>query len=301
MERLLDNFQDFLIERKIKYQKDVSFKKISFLKLGGSCALAVYPKNESEFSAVILKSKSLRAEFKVVGRMSNILPPDGVFEGALISTALMNHISSDGTLVRAECGCSLPALSSYLAKNALSAVEELSGIPASVGGAVYMNAGAYGREISDVIKEVRAFDAENKAFLTLTKEKLEFSYRKSIFQKRELYVISAVFKTRRATGSLIYKKMSELSARRRVSQPINLPSLGSVFKRLNGVSAAELIDKCGLKGYRVGGAAISEKHAGFIVNCGGATSADYRSLVEIAKASVFDKFNVRLEEEIEYF
>ncbi len=296
----MTEFQDFLTERRIKYQKDVSFEKLSFLKLGGTCALMVYPKNESEFSAALLKARTLNAKFKVVGRMSNILPPDGFFEGALISTALMNHISAEGTLVRAECGCTLPSLSAYLAKNALSATEELSGIPASVGGAVYMNAGAYGREISDVISEVRVFDAEKNAFLTLTKEELAFSYRKSILQNRELYVISVVFKTRRAISSSIYEKMSALSAKRRASQPINEPSLGSAFKRLNGVSAAELVDKCGLKGYSIGRAAISEKHAGFIVNRGGATSADYREIVKVAKAAVFERFGVKLEEEIEY-
>ncbi len=292
--------QDFLTERNIKYRKDVSFKKISFLKLGGICPLVVYPRSESEFSAALLKARGLRVKFKVVGRMSNILPPDGIFAGVLISTALMNHISAEGTLVRAECGCSLPALSSYLAKNSLSATEELSGIPASVGGAIYMNAGAYGREICDVLSSVRVFDMNASVFRELHKNELDFSYRHSVFQDSEMYVASAAFDTRRLPSGAIYEKISKLSAKRRANQPLTLPSLGSVFKRSNGISAAALIDECGLKGYCIGGAAISEKHAGFIVNRGGATAADYRKIVEIAKAAVFDSFGVKLEEEIEY-
>lgn len=262
--------------------------------------MVAYPKSAEEMIGTVFAATDCGIPYRTFGRMSNILPPDGRFSGLLIRTDGIREIHVENELVSADCGVSLPSLASYLAENGFSSLEELAGIPGSVGGAVYMNAGAYGREISDVLVSVRAIDAAARAVRIISADDLRFSYRHSRLSEERLTVVSANFAYKKAAPSDIFEKMSHYAERRRNTQPVALPSLGSVFKRCDGRSAAALIDGCGLKGYRIGGAMISEKHAGFIVNVGGATALDYKAIVELAKSAVFNKYGVILTEEIEY-
>ncbi len=298
-EPLLD-FKIFLKIREVEIKEKVPFAELSFIKLGGICNLLVYPSSVRELIDIIKKAKELKIRYKILGRMSNILPPDGACNTVIIKTDRMKRISEGDGLVYAECGVSLPSLAAYFRRRGFSAFEELSGIPASIGGAVYMNAGAYGKEIADIIAAVSAYDIEKNEIKDLRREELEFSYRHSPFSEGKLCILSAAFKYVSKAPEEIGTEMSLFADKRRAAQPIDLPSLGSTFKRSGNVSAALLIDRSGLKGTRIGGVKVSEKHAGFIVNAGGGLSSDYRALCELIKRIVFEKHGVTLQEEIEY-
>lgn len=300
MKLSLSEFQDRLKETDIKFKCNLPFEKISYARLGGICALVAYPKNGTELIKTVFSAIDCGIVYRIVGKMSNILPPDGLFCALLICTEEMRGIEIGEECISADCGVTLPSLAAASARVGCSCLEELAGIPGSVGGAVCMNAGAYGKEISSVLSSADVVDVKSRTVRTVTARNFEFSYRHSNVAKNGFAVISARFAFRRAAPRDIYQKMTLYSAKRRNTQPAVLPSLGSVFKRHNGQSAAILIDGCGMKGYRIGGAAVSEKHAGFIVNVGGATSADYKALVELIKRNVFDKYGVLLSEEIEY-
>lgn len=300
MKLSLSEFQDRLKETDVKFKVAVPIKELSYLRLGGKCALAAYPMSKDELIKTVLLASECGIKYKTIGRMSNILPPDGCFDGLLICTDNVCKIQLGEQVVIADCGATLPSIAAHLARRGFSSVEELGGIPGSVGGAVYMNAGAYGKEIADVLVSAIVLDAARRSVRTFSARELEFSYRHSRLSDGELTLVSASFAISRAEPRQIYEKMSHYSNLRRSTQPISLPSLGSVFKRHDGRSAAELIDSSGLKGFRIGGAAVSEKHAGFIVNAGGASSSDYKALVEYIKRAVFEKHGVRLCEEIEY-
>jgi UDP-N-acetylmuramate dehydrogenase len=176
-------------------------------------------------------------------------------------------------------------------------MEALSGIPGTVGGAVFMNAGAYDREISDVVKSVRVFDIDDNNVIMLTKKDCGFSYRSSIFKKKAMIILSVELSLKQGKQDYIDAKMSDFSLKRNEKQPVDLPSSGSFFKRPEGYYAGKLIEEAGMKGARVGGAQVSEKHAGFIVNTGRATADDVLKLSEKIKYEVYEKFQVKLEEE----
>lgn len=299
MQQPLTVFQDFLKEREVEYKECVPFCELSYVKLGGTAALAVYPKTEAELIATVLYAEEYGIKYKVVGRMSNVLPPDGFYGGMILKTDKISEIDRKGNSVFVRCGRTLPSLAAFLADAHLSGLEPLSGIPASIGGAVYMNAGAYGSEISDFIKSVRVLDKKSGSICVLNKDEIKFSYRHSDIADKGFLILSAELYFLPSSAASIKESMSFYARKRRQSQPISLPSLGSVFKRCGEVSAAKLIDEAGLKGYRFGGASISEKHAGFIVNNSGATAAEYLYLVELAKKFVFSKYGIILKEEIE--
>ncbi len=300
MQNPLHEIQDFLKKRDVEFKENLPLREISYVKIGGAAELVVYPKTEAEMCEVILTAVNYGLNFKILGRMSNILADDSGTSRLLVKTDKMNKISQNGEAVSAECGRTLSSLCAYLCERELSGFEELAGIPASVGGAVFMNAGAYGKEIADLLKYARVLDARSGKIKILEKEELDFSYRSSAFQKSELYILSCAFACRREKRENIIKRMNHYAKLRREAQPTSFPSLGSVFKRTNDISAAYLIDKCGLKGARIGGAYVSPKHAGFIINDGSAASRDYRSLIEYVKTKVYEKYGVCLHEEIEY-
>ena len=301
MNSFAKELQEFLEKRKIKYQKNVPFGTLSYLKLGGVAAFAVYPENELDFCATLNYAFLKNIPIRVIGRMSNLLPPEGVFFGIVLSTSGLNRIAIKNDRVTAETGVFLPRLAKMLLSYGMSAFEELSGIPASVGGAVYMNAGAYGREISDILLSATVYDKKNGCLSVVDKPTLDFSYRKSALSQKELYLFSATFKCEIKTAKEVQEKTGEYAKRRRLSQPLAYPSLGSVFKKHGTVSAGYYIDTAGLKGFSVGDAAVSEKHANFFINRGAATREDYRRLIETVKERVYDFHGITLVEEIEYF
>ncbi len=293
------------IPEHIKTQKDLPLCNYSTFKIGGTADLAIFPKNTEEFILAVDTLKNENIRFDVIGNGSNILFDDNGYRGAVIFTRQMAETTyeNDGefTLVHTSCGTKLTGLAiETLKKHRLAGLEFAYGIPGSMGGAVYMNAGAHGGEMSDILTQSICFDAQNGKIITLSAEEHEFSYRKSIFQRnKDLFVLSSTIRLSADDGSALSKAEANMLVRRE-KQPLEFPSAGSVFKRPEGLIAAKLIDDAGLKGTCVGGACVSQKHAGFIINQGNATSADVFALTDIIKAEVFKKFGVHLELEIIY-
>ena len=292
--------QEFLNKTDVKYERDVPFSALSYLRLGGVAPLVAHPEEDGELTALIRYCKINEIPFRLLGRMSNVLPPSDTYRGLVIMTGDLSDIRFGEKTVTAGTGRSLPSLARDLIRLGFSDLTELSGIPASVGGAVYMNAGAYNKEISDALVCARVYDAKADRTVDLDSSELGLSYRRSVLMKGEMYLISATFRLTPCDSVLEIFRASELARKRRSSQPLDVPSLGSVFKKCDGVSAAYYIDRAGLKGYSVGGAAVSEKHAGFIVNNGGAVREDYVAVIEHVKRRVHEAFGVELKEEIEY-
>lgn len=269
----------------------------TYYRIGGPAALFIKPKNSTELAQALQILKENSIKYFILGKGSNILVSDEGYEGCIIDmNAYFNRISAEGEMMRAESGCTMSAVGLFAEKNGLSGFEELSGIPGTVGGAVVMNAGCYGSETKDIIHSVTVLrEGKEKE---LKSEELEFGYRNSNL-KGEI-IISAEFKLKNAKEEDIKAKRLKYLALRNEKQPVDLPSCGSVFKRPENDYAGRLIEESGMKGRSKGGAKVSEKHAGFIVNTGNATASDVRSLIEEIKEKVYQKFNVMLEEEVIY-
>lgn len=278
-------------------KKGEGLAKYSTFKIGGNARYAIFPENKNALVFAVTACREFGIPYRIIGCASNVLFDDGGFSGAVIFTKWVNKTEREGNIFRAECGLPLSALC-ILAKNlSLSGLEFAFGIPGSVGGAVYMNAGAYGGEIKDVLCEAEYFDAESGVIKTAPAQSLGLGYRKSVFQHSQYIILSASFSLKNGNITEIERKMSENMAARREKQPIEYPSAGSAFKRPEGYFAAKLIDDAGLRGLSHGGAQVSEKHAGFIINRGGATSADVMALTEEIREKVSDRFGVLLETE----
>jgi UDP-N-acetylmuramate dehydrogenase len=236
-----------------------------------------------------------------MGNGSNTLFSDGGYDGLVISTERLRAFSFEGERVICLAGVSLPLLSKKAAELGLSGLEFACGIPAYIGGAVYMNAGAHGGEMSDVVLSTRAYDAESDKVFDIVGGDNLFSYRHSVYSKKtSLVCLSSELLLKPDKSEEIKARMREYTEKRRSTQPIEMASAGSFFKRPEGYFAAKLIDDCGLKGLRVGNAAVSEKHAGFIVNLGAATAEDVLLLSELVSDRVFAKTGIRLEREVKY-
>lgn len=297
----MDNaFFAFLAKEDVEYKRNISFKELSSLKIGGNISCVILPDTIDKLIISIYYLQKENIKWRIVGRLTNLLPSDEPYCGAVISTKRLDRVEIDGQLALCECGVLFSAFLMKCSAIGLLGDIELFGIPGSVGGMLYSNAGAYGKEISSSLSLVRVFSPyENRAF-TLDSEKLKMSYRTSIFKEEGLIALEAVFRFDKADKANILSSIGKIKEKRLASQPLNYPSLGSTFKRYNGVSAGYYIDKAGLKGLRIGGAMISDKHAGFILNTGNATAEDYRALIRIIKQRVYNKFKIILEEEIEY-
>ena len=291
---------EFLKQKNISCITDFPLSSYSTLKIGGIGRLGIFPSNEAELCDVINFLNETNEKYALIGRGSNVLFPDERLETILIFTEKLTEAEFDGEIIRASAGSSLTSLARGAAKHNLSGLEFAYGIPGSLGGAVYMNAGAYGSEMSDVIQSVRAYCSREKKIKEFSLNECDFSYRHSVFQNGgDLTVISAaLLLTKCESDTEIQSKMKANMSARTEKQPLDLPNAGSAFKRPVGHFAGKLIEDAGLKGLRIGGAAISEKHAGFIVNLGGATSADTKALIEAVKSTVYKKFGVELVPEI---
>lgn len=287
-----------LYENGIEFQKSYPLRNASAFKIGGSCSLAVFPKSEQELALAVDILDRSGVELRVVGKGSNTLFSDGVIDKALIFTGSCNEVRFEGNTVVAASGAGLIALASACAERGLSGLEFASGIPGSIGGAVLMNAGAYGACMADVTVKSRAFDRRIGTVVTV--EDHGFGYRDSVYKReRSLVCLGAVLSLTEGDSDRIRQKMRELSAERRKKQPLEYPSAGSYFKRPNGDFAGRLIEECGLKGARVGDAEVSAKHAGFIVNRGSASFSDVLALEERVRDTVYRRFGIELEREVE--
>ena len=292
-----ENIRTFLPEIELRFHEPLS-KHTSF-RIGGGAEVMAFPKNPEELARILRACKAFNTVPVVLGAGTNVLAPDGGIAGLVIclKDCLGGMEQLDSTHIRVAAGVTMTRAAVFAAGLGLSGLEFAHGIPGTVGGGVYMNAGAYGGEISQVCLSVDVMD-RNGDVTTFTAQQMEFSYRHSVLEEQDGIVISAVFALCPKDEAEIRAQMKELMGRRSASQPLELPSAGSAFKRPVGGFAAALIDQAGLKGYQVGGAAISTKHAGFAVNMGNATADDVKTLLQNVSDIVFEKSGIRLEPEV---
>ncbi len=276
-----------------------SMAKHTSFRLGGPAEAMAFPKNEQELSRLLQWAKAEGCKVAILGAGTNVLAPDEGLKGLVIclKDCLEGMELIGSNVLRVAAGVTMTRAAVFAAKNGLSGLEFAHGIPGTVGGGVYMNAGAYGGEISGVCKAVRVMDADG-AVRELTAEEMGFSYRHSVLEDEGGIVLSCDFQLQKGDEEAIRSKMRELQQKRSASQPLDLPSAGSAFKRPVGGYAAAMIDQAGLKGFRVGDAAISTKHAGFAVNVGNATAAHVKQLLKQVSDIVCDQTGIRLEPEI---
>lgn len=273
----------------------------SSFRIGGPVRALAVPEDVMSLSRVCAVLKENHLAPMILGNGTNILFPDeGLKDLFIISTEkLTKMFLLDGETIYAEAGVPLAKLAGFAHQNGLSGLEFASGIPGTLGGGVIMNAGAYGGEMKDAVESVVCYYVQDQRLYELDREQCRFEYRNSLFKKMGgCIVLSAVLKLKKGDSAEIAAKMREFNERRRDKQPLDLPSAGSAFKRPEGGYAAALIDECGLRGYTVGGAQISEKHAGFAVNIGGATSHDVYDLLKHVRDTVYLEKKVALEPEI---
>ena len=268
-------------------------------KIGGPAEIMAFPKSAEELSKTLKVSKVLDCKTAILGAGTNVLAPDAGIPGLVIclKDALDGMEQLDDSTIRVMAGVTMTRAAVFAANLGLSGFEFAHGIPGTVGGGVYMNAGAYGGEICQVCTKVGVMDMAGNSHI-LTNEEMAFSYRHSRLEETGEIVLCAEFKLIPSTTEEVRGKMQELMGKRKASQPLDLPSAGSAFKRPVGGYAAALIDQTGLKGYQVGGAAVSTKHAGFAVNLGGATAEDVKNLLQQVSDKVFDATGIRLEPEV---
>lgn len=273
-------------------------KHTSF-RIGGPAEVMAFPKSAEELAEVLKMSALMDCKPAILGAGTNVLAPDEGIRGLVIclKDALAGMELLDGDRIRVAAGVTMTKAAVFAANQGLSGLEFAHGIPGTVGGGVYMNAGAYGGEICQVCESVDVMDPSGNV-RTLSNSEMEFSYRHSRLEEETGIVVSAVFCLLKKPQAQIKETMRQLMAKRSASQPLELPSAGSAFKRPVGGYAAALIDQNGLKGFQVGGAAVSEKHAGFVVNLGGATARDVKSVLEQVSDKVFASTGIRLEPEV---
>ena len=267
-------------------------------RIGGPAALAAFPETAAQVRAVLDACRREQLPCALVGNGSNLLCPDEGFSGCVLFTAAMKNVTVNETVITAGAGAALASVCCTARDAGLAGLSFAYGIPGTVGGAVSMNAGAYGGEIGDRILTVTALDADTGELRTYTREDCAFGYRTSAFIGTHHIVLEATLSTDPGDPAAIRAEMEDITARRREKQPLEYPSAGSAFKRYPGYFTAQLIDEAGLKGYTVGGAQVSEKHAGFIVNRGGATCEDVLTLIDAIRAKIRALHSIEIEPEI---
>ncbi|HOC06566.1 MAG: UDP-N-acetylmuramate dehydrogenase [Bacillota bacterium] len=268
------------------------------LKVGGAAEYLVKPKAYHEVAEIIAFCSARDIPWRVLGRGTNVLVSDQGLEGVVISlTDNLAKITVAGAKIIAQAGASLPRASSVALVNKLTGLEFAAGIPGSVGGAVVMNAGAYGGEMKDVLRRVQAVNSQGE-LVTFAAQEMELAYRSSVFQHNGHVVLEAELELVPGDPLAIQEKMDDFNRRRREKQPLEAASAGSTFKRPEGHYAGQLIESCNLRGTALGGAAVSEKHCGFIINTGQATAQDIYDLIRKVQAEVEKRHNVRLEPEV---
>lgn len=284
-------YKDTQMQENAKMSEHINFR------VGGPVDILLTPNTKEQIVETIKICKENKIPFYVLGNGSNVLVKDSGIRGVVIKLSEFNNIVRDGNIIKAESGALLKDVSAEALKASLTGFEFACGIPGSVGGAVFMNAGAYDGEISFVIKEAEVMDEEGN-IITLSKEELKLGYRTSIIMKKNYIIISATFYFESGEKDKIEGRVSELTNKREEKQPLEFPSAGSTFKRPEGHFAGKLIQDAGLKGFTLGGAAVSGKHCGFIINKGNATAKDILDLIEYVQKEVKKQFGVDLYPEV---
>lgn len=278
--------------------RDAPMYEYTSFKIGGPADILIIPDTKETLSAVLEKCRELGVSRYILGKGSNVLIPDEGLRGAVILTTRLDAIqTSDDGVLRCEAGVSLSSLCRFALTNSLTGLEFAYGIPGTVGGAVYMNAGAYGGEMKDVVISCDHVDDYGNAGELYHKD-LQFDYRHCIYADRDFTITDVHLRLTPGNRAEIRQKMDEFLLLRTTKQPLDYPSAGSTFKRPSGCYAGKLIEDCGLKGKTVGHARVSEKHAGFIINEGGASATDVRDLIALVKDAVFKNTGIVLETEI---
>lgn len=288
-------FNEFYDINDIKIDEKLS-EYVNF-KVGGPADILLIPNSKEQVIKSIKICKENNIPFYLIGNGSNILVRDGGFRGVVLSLKNVKNIYVDVEKIEAECGVMLKEVSDKAIENSLTGFEFACGIPGTIGGAVFMNAGAYDGEISKVIESAEVID-ENFNIIRLSREELDFGYRSSLVMKKGYTVLSAVFKLEKGQVKTIKELIEDLTNKRESKQPLEYPSAGSTFKRPTGYFAGKLIQDAGLKGYSIGGAAVSEKHSGFVINKGNATAKDITDLIKHIQDEVKKQFGVDLHPEV---
>ena len=292
-----------LLQKKIhrnQILKDEPMSKHTSLKIGGAAEYFIKIKTIEELKYILELSKEQNIPLQIIGNGTNLLVKDGGIEGFVVKLEFNDFKikkTKDEVLITAGAGLSLATLSTIAVKEELTGLEFLSGIPGTVGGAIRMNAGAYGGEIKDIVLKTKYIDYEGR-IKTLTLKEHEFEYRNSIFSRINAIILETTIKVKKGIKEEIDAKIKEYAEARREKQPLEYPNAGSTFKRKNGIITSKLIDEAGLKGYSIGDAEISTKHAGFIINKGKATAKDVLELIDYIKKIIKEKFNEDIELEI---
>jgi len=292
------------IEQKLKgFKKNILLKNYTTFKIGGSAKYFFVARTKEDLIKAIQKAKALKLPFFILGGGSNVLVNDSGYKGLVIKMENIKYKLKNKNLIYAESGSPFKKIVKFASNNSLTGLEWAAGIPGTIGAAVYGNVAAFGLTIMEAIKSIEALDIKKMKFKNLSRKKINFGNKDSLFKKnKNLIIISIVLKLKKGNSSKIKNKIKEVLNYRKKRHPLNFPSAGCIFKNpsSDSRSAGELIDKCGLKGKKIGGAKISEKHANFIINTGRARAEDVVKLIKIIKNKVRRKFGIKLEEEIQY-
>ena len=279
----------------ITVKTQIKLKNYTSFKVGGPADIFLIPHNITALQNTV-KILDNKIPYFVLGKGSNIIISDSGYRGAIISTEKIDHLQNEGQKITAGAGITLSRLAGEALENGLSGLEFAAGIPGTLGGALYMNAGAYGTDIKEVVSQVSLINNHGE-LIDYSKNELQLSYRSSILQYKNMIAVEVTMVLDKKNKEKIKQKMKELNKKRRKKQPLEYPSAGSAFKRPPGNYAGKLIEEAGLKGTRIGDAMVSKKHAGFIINCGQATARDIKELMELVQKKVFQKSGIRLEPE----
>lgn len=279
----------------LKYNEPM--KNHTSFKVGGPADMLVIPDKVSQVGEIIKICRKNDVPFFIMGNGTNLIVRDGGYRGVIIKLTALNKIKVDGVKVKAQAGASLSNVSREALKSSLKGMAFASGIPGTVGGAIAMNAGAYDGEIKNIVESVLLCDMHGKT-ITLKNKEMDFGYRHSIVHTKNYIVLEATFHLEKGNYDEIKARMEELNKRRIDKQPLNYPSAGSTFKRPEGYFAGKLIEDSGLKGLKVGGAMVSEKHAGFVINYDNATASDVLGVISEVQKRVMENYNVKLDTEV---
>lgn len=297
-QKIKQRFYELLGEEKVLIEEPMS--RHTTFRIGGPADYFLIPETVHEIREILKICREENLPYFILGNGSNLLVSDKGYRGVIIQLYRnMSRVSVEGTCIRAQAGALLSAIAAAAKNASLTGFEFAGGIPGTLGGAVVMNAGAYGGEMKDVLSEVTVLD-KNGEILTLSSGELKMGYRTSIVKSAEYLVLEASISLKEGNQEEIRDRMKELTEQRTSKQPLEYPSAGSTFKRPEGYFAGKLIMDCGLRGYCVGGAQVSEKHCGFVINTGNATAEDVRILMKNVSDMVYEKFGVILEPEVKF-
>ena len=281
------------------YNENTYLSACTSFRIGGKADFFVVPDSVEMLLSVVSACRENGIRYFILGKGSNLLVADDGFRGVVISTSGLDKIELiDETSIYCQSGVTLSKLCRFALDNSLSGLEFAFGIPGSAGGAAYMNAGAYNGEMKDVLYKCDHISADGQ-IASFEGEELDLSYRHSVYSKSDMVITGLYIKLQKGDKNVIKARMEELMGKRRDKQPLEYPSAGSTFKRPEGYFAGKLVEDCGLKGYTVGGAQVSEKHAGFVINIGKATASDVLGVIEHCQKTVMDATGVMLEPEVE--